>query len=94
MTPRQHARVLAVRRGALLATGAAFAVVFVLLAGQLWLGNDPALGEKRAQAAPQEQEQELHASVLDTVLGVATTLLDEEHDDDDDQAPAVRSGTS
>jgi hypothetical protein len=83
---------VAVKR-ALIATGAAFAVVFVLLAGQLWMGNDPALGEKRTQAAPEEQE--LHASVLDTVLGVATTLLDDEHgEDDDDRAPAVRSGTS
>ncbi len=82
-------------RRALIASAAVFATVFTLLAGQLWLGNDPALGEKSAQAAPREQEQELHASILDTVLGVATTLLDEEHgEDEDDESPAVRSGTS
>jgi hypothetical protein len=84
-------------RRTLIASGVAFAVVFVLLAGQLWLGNDPALG--RAGGAPaaqeREQERELHASVLDTVLGVATSLLDEEHgDEDDEQGQAVRSGTS
>ncbi len=92
MTERQRARIVALKR-ALIASGAVFAAVFTLLAGQLWLGNDPALGENGGQQSAAE-EQELHASVLDTVLGVATGLLDEEHDQDAGQGPAVRSGTS
>ncbi len=77
---------------ALIASAAAFAAVFALLAGQLWLGNDPALGESGGQQAAEEQE--LHASVVDTVLGVATSLLDEEHDEDEGRGAAMRSGTS
>jgi hypothetical protein len=91
VTERQRARTVALRR-ALIASAAVFATVFTLLAAQLWLGNDPALGRDGGQ--PAAQEQELHASVLDTVLGVATSLLDEEHGDEDEQGPAVRSGTS
>lgn len=79
---------------ALIACGAVFATVFTLLAGQLWLGKDPALGEGRAQPAAQEQDQDLHASVLDTVVAVAAGLLDEDHGEGDEQAPAMRSGTS
>jgi hypothetical protein len=80
---------------ALIASGALFAVVFALLAGQLWFGNDPALGEGAARVSTQKPEQELHASVLDTVLGVATGLLDDEHGDDDGEgSSSVRSGTS
>lgn len=96
MTDRRRARSAALKR-ALIASTAVFATVFTLLAGQLWLGKDPALGDGSSQAAAQQQEQpELHASVIDTVIGVASSLLDEEHGDDDggDRGSSVRSGTS
>lgn len=97
MTDRARSRVIALRR-ALIAGGAVFATVFALLAVQLWFGNDPALGDGAAQVERRQQpEQELHASVLDTVLSVATGLLDDEHGDDDDDggsAPSVSSRTS
>ena len=91
MSARARARVVRVRR-TLIAGGALFATVFALLAAQLWLGNDPALGEGAAR--PAAPEQELHASVLDTVLSVASGLLEEDDGEDDERAPAMRSGTS
>lgn len=93
MTERARARMSALRR-ALIAGGAVFATVFALLAAQLWLGNDPALGDGTARGARQQPSQELHASVIDTVLSVAGGLLDAEHGDDGGSAPAVSSGTS
>lgn len=97
MTERRRARTAALKR-ALIASAAVFATVFTLLAGQLWLGRDPAIGDGSTQAAAQQQEEpELHASVIDTVIGVASSLLDEEHDDDDDggdRGSSMRSGTS
>lgn len=91
MTDRSLARARALKR-TLIASAALFASVFALLAAQLWLGNDPALGTARATRQP---EQDLHASVLDTVLGVASGLLDDEHGDEEDGgSSSVRSGTS
>lgn len=82
---------------ALIASGALFATVFALLAAQLWFGKDPALGDATARVTSQKPEPELHASVLDTVISVASGLLDDEHGDDgegDDASSSVRSGTS
>lgn len=95
MTDRSLARARALKR-TLIASAALFATVFALLAAQLWLGNDPALGTAlgTARATPQP-EQDLHASVIDTVLGVASGLLDDEHGDEEDGgSSSVRSGTS
>lgn len=90
MSDRARARATGLRR-ALFAGGALFATVVALLAAQLWSGNDPALGQGAGRSAAPEQD--LHASLLDTVLSVASGLLDE-NDAGAEQAPAVRSGTS
>jgi len=77
-------------RRALILSGALFATVFALLAVQLWLGRDPALGDGTRTAA--QPREELSASVLDTVDSVAAGIFDDGADQG--QAPSVRSGTS
>ena len=88
-----QSRMLGLRR-ALILSAALFATVFALLAVQLWLGRDPALGQ-RADGRSAQPQKELHASVLDTVLSVAAGVLrDGDDEDGDGQGPAVRSSTS
>jgi hypothetical protein len=80
-------------RRALIASGALFALVFTLLAGQLWLGHDPALGDGsgRGERAPRRT----HASVLGTVLGLAASAVSDDAEGSSSSAPApVRSQTS
>lgn len=74
------------------ASAVLFAVVFVFLAGQMWLGRDPALGDGSARRG-QEARPEQHASVLDTVLGVAAAVIQDD-DEHEGGAPAVRTQTS
>lgn len=88
------ARMSGLRR-ALIVSGALFATVFVLLAAQLWLGNDPALGDGSARADARQDDGGARASVWDTVLGAAAgALQDDEGEDEGSSSPAVSSRTS
>jgi hypothetical protein len=89
MPERSSDRLRLVRR-TIIAGAALFAVVFTLLAGQLWLGNDPALGDGSGRAGVKQAET--HASVRDAFLGVVTGALSD--DEGRSGARTLRSQTS
>jgi hypothetical protein len=95
VTDRTRDTLLRTRR-VLVAAGALFATLFLLLSLQLWLGRDPALGDGTARAPQQQQpRQDTHASVWDTVLGAATgALSDDDHGDSSSQSQPLQSRSS
>ncbi len=90
MTDRTRATLRRTRR-VLYAAGALFATVFCLLALQLWMGRDPALGKGGEQrgAAPAQSTQQ--ASAWDTVLAVAAGLL---NGGEGERSPSTTDGSS
>lgn len=83
-------------RRTLLACGALFAVLFTLLAAQMVLGRDPAVGEgsratQTASTPPAGSGARDDGSWVDVALGVVQALAsdDDEHGDEDSGSSAA-----